>query len=228
MNEAKIYLALLETGQSLAGTIAEKAKVHRRNVYDALERLIEKGLVSHVIKSNHKYYEAVNPKKIISMLREKLNIASQTLPELLQKYKTSKSKQEVQVLQGIGGMKSFYDDMLKERKDISILSATGKAYTKLSYFIHSWNKKISKLSINMKVLWNYDAINKEGFIKELKKTESKILPRNFSTPTQIFIYGEKSAILIWSEEPLCVLIKSKEIATGFKKYFDFMWKLSKS
>ena len=45
-NEIKIYLALLDIGESLAGTIAENSGIHRRNVYDSLERLIKKGFVS--------------------------------------------------------------------------------------------------------------------------------------------------------------------------------------
>lgn len=226
VNEAKIYLALLEIGQSLAGTIAKKAKVHRRNVYDALERLIEKGLVTYVIKSNRKYYEAINPEKIINILKEKLNIASHALPELLKKYKASKSKQEVSILQGVEGIKTFCEDIYKENKNLVVIGSTGKAYTHLKYFMPSWIKKMNKLKIKIKALWNFDAINKKEFTKSLKM-DSKTLPEKFSTPTQIFIYGDKSGIIVWSETPLCILIKNKEISNGFRKYFDFMWKFSK-
>ena len=34
--ETKVYLTLLELGKALAGTIADKAQIHRRNAYDAL------------------------------------------------------------------------------------------------------------------------------------------------------------------------------------------------
>lgn len=226
INEVKTYLALLEIGQSLAGTVAEESRVHRRNVYDVLKRLTEKGLVAHVVKANRKYYEAVSPEKIISMLKEKLDIAEIALPELLSKYNASKSRQEVQVLQGIGGMKTFYNDMHKENKNIYMIGATGKAYTELKYFIPPWIKKMNKLGIEIYALWNSDSINREYFIRELK-SKSKILPRNFSTPTQVYIYGDKSVVTVWAKEPLATLIKSKEIAEGFKKYFDFMWGLSK-
>jgi HTH-type transcriptional regulator, sugar sensing transcriptional regulator len=225
INESKIYLALLEIGQSLAGTIAEKAKIHRRNVYDSLERLIEKGLVHHIIKSNRKYYEAVSPEKILDLLKEKLNFASLALPELMQKYKHSKSKQEVGVLQGMGGMKTFFEDIIKEKRDLFAIASSGKSFFHLKFFMLSWTKRINQLNLKIKVLWNNNTQNKEEF-KNLKNVESKTLPKNFSTPTQLFLYGEKSAILIWSEEPLCILIKSKEISLGFKKYFDFMWKFS--
>ena len=38
-NEARIYEALLKEGESSVGEIAVKSKVHRRNVYDTLNRL---------------------------------------------------------------------------------------------------------------------------------------------------------------------------------------------
>ena len=49
-NEAKIYLILLRSGVSSAGDITKKSGIHRSNVYDALERLKEKGLINFVMK----------------------------------------------------------------------------------------------------------------------------------------------------------------------------------
>lgn len=44
-NEARIYQTLLQRGEMAVGEIANKSGVHRRNVYDSLNRLVEKGLV---------------------------------------------------------------------------------------------------------------------------------------------------------------------------------------
>ena len=41
-NEARVYEALLKTGEASVQTIAIKSKVHRRNVYDAISKLMEK------------------------------------------------------------------------------------------------------------------------------------------------------------------------------------------
>ncbi|MBU2442745.1 MAG: helix-turn-helix domain-containing protein, partial [Nanoarchaeota archaeon] len=53
--EAKVYLALLETGSTLAGPIIKKTGLHRGTTYQILQRLIEKGLVSYVIKAGKRY-----------------------------------------------------------------------------------------------------------------------------------------------------------------------------
>ena len=48
-NEGKIYEALVEHGESSISEIAINAKIHRRNAYDAINHLINKGLVFQII-----------------------------------------------------------------------------------------------------------------------------------------------------------------------------------
>ena len=59
-NEVDIYLSLLESGQSLVGEITKKTKINRTHIYDRLQKLINKGLVSYIIKNNRKYFYAGN------------------------------------------------------------------------------------------------------------------------------------------------------------------------
>ena len=79
-NEAKIYITLLENGISLVSDLYKKIAVHRRNIYDALEKLQEKGLVTVVIKKGKKHFEAVNPEKLLDYLQEKEEGIKQVLP----------------------------------------------------------------------------------------------------------------------------------------------------
>ena len=46
VNEAKVYIALLERGSSAVNDITKASGVHRVNVYDVIERLQTKGLIS--------------------------------------------------------------------------------------------------------------------------------------------------------------------------------------
>ena len=223
--ETKVYLTLVEIGKSLAGAIADRAHLHRRNTYDALEKLLQKGLVSYSISNNKKYWNAVNPEKIMSLMKENENLLMSIIPELTKKYSSVKLKQTVEVFHGLVGMKTFFDDMVKEEKEITMLFATGRAYAKLPFYMKNWDKKINDAKINIRVLLNSDG-NKKPY-KNYKYGKVKILPKNFSTPTQIFIYGNKSAVAIWSEEPIAILIASNEITSGFRRYFEFMWRLGK-
>ena len=57
-NEIKIYLALLELGTTTTGPLTRKAGIHASRVYESLNNLIKKGLVSFVIKANIKHFSA--------------------------------------------------------------------------------------------------------------------------------------------------------------------------
>ena len=70
-NEVQIYLTILKAGPILAGEITQRSGIHRRNVYDALERLKEKKLVSFIIKDNKKYFQINHPNKFLDLLEEK-------------------------------------------------------------------------------------------------------------------------------------------------------------
>src|SRR3989338_463264 len=67
-NETKVYLALLEIGAATAGEIASQAKIHRTNVYDAMERLLEKGLVTFTTDDHDsRVFDATSPENLISL-----------------------------------------------------------------------------------------------------------------------------------------------------------------
>jgi HTH-type transcriptional regulator, sugar sensing transcriptional regulator len=55
-NESKVYLALIDLGPSLAGSISRKTGIHRRTVYDTTEMLIKKGLVGYILKNNRRLF----------------------------------------------------------------------------------------------------------------------------------------------------------------------------
>jgi HTH-type transcriptional regulator, sugar sensing transcriptional regulator len=62
--EAKVYLTLMKTGSTTTGALITSSGVSRSKVYDVLERLKQKGLVTEVIKQNTRYFEGTNPKRI--------------------------------------------------------------------------------------------------------------------------------------------------------------------
>ena len=70
-NEAKIYESLIENGESTVSEIAIDAKIHRRNTYDAISRLIDKGLCFQVVASSGDRYNAVDPGKLKELVGEK-------------------------------------------------------------------------------------------------------------------------------------------------------------
>ena len=226
--ESKVYLTLLETGTSLAGTISSISKIYRKNVYDALEALSKKGLVSSKFQEKKRYWTAANPERIQSILKEKLGFFNSILPELTEQFNKQKPKQTVEVYEGLEGVKSFNNIILKEDKPLYIIGATGNIFKRMKFSIPTYLEETKSRKQPNYLIFTPES-DQEG-IKRIKKTKNtfcKILPKGFVNATQIYLFGEYSGILIWSEEPLAIVIKSREIHQGFKTYFDFLWKIAK-
>src|SRR3989338_11363254 len=111
--EAKVYLACLELGDSVASDIALKSNLPRTLVYDILERLIDLGLISYAIKANRKVFRAADPDEFLRIAHEKEEAINEALPELkrLQKIKGVK-RPKVEVYEGKEGMKTVMNDIL--------------------------------------------------------------------------------------------------------------------
>jgi hypothetical protein len=78
-----------------------------------------------------------------------------------------------------------------------------------------------------KAIYSKDSLDRAEEVKKLKMTEVRILPKEYMTPTHISIVGDKVGIILWSEQPLGILIESKEIADSFRNYFALLWKIAK-
>ena len=143
-NECKVYLALINHGVSLAGTISRKTGLHRRSVYDITEMLVKKGLIGYIVKNNRRYFEAVHPQKILDIIKEKENILSPLVNELTQSFESKKEKQETNFYKGKDGLKTIFEEQLNH-KEIFILGASTKAYEILQFYFIWYDKKRKKL-----------------------------------------------------------------------------------
>src|SRR3989344_3725804 len=82
--EVKVYLALLEIGETTTGPLIKKAKVSASKCYDILERLIQKGLVSSSVKANMKYFSAADTKRILDYVKEREQDLAEKRQQLMQ------------------------------------------------------------------------------------------------------------------------------------------------
>jgi sugar-specific transcriptional regulator TrmB len=226
-NESKIYLTLLQYGSSTAGEITNKTGIHRRSVYDSLERLLEKGLVSHILKENRKFFQPTNPNHLIEMLRRREEDVLNILPELQSMYQHSE-KEEIVVLKGREGARAVYEDILKTGKDYYAI-ATGKIpeivgpKTYEKYIQERVEKGIHLHTI-------YEESMRGSMQARRPNARCRFMPKGFVSPINVVQYGDKLEIIVWSYDPatpLIILIKNRKIAEAFKSYFNMLWKTAK-
>src|SRR3989338_3089372 len=127
-SEINVYLALLELGSSSTGRIVDKSRASSSKIYEILDKLMQKGLASFIIKSGVKYFEAAPPKRILDYIDEKeksilsqKNELQKIIPELELKRKLSEFKSEATIYKGIKGLETaFYSglDTLKTGDEV--------------------------------------------------------------------------------------------------------------
>ena len=224
-NESKVYLTLLKLGSTSAGEIAKKSKVYRTNAYEALNRLIEKSLVSYIYKGHQKFYEAEHPEKITEHLNSKLHNFQEILPQLLADLQTAKTRDKAHLYEGILGVKAITDDILRTKKEVSTFGVPKNISEIMKNFVGQYHKKRIDLEIMQKHLYDEDAKDRIKFLNELKFTQAKYLPGAVNSPSTTTIYGDKVSFFIWSDPVLSILIESKGMAESYRKYFQILWDL---
>jgi sugar-specific transcriptional regulator TrmB len=222
-NESLVYSALLEMGPCLAGQISRRSGLHIRTVYDTTEMLIKKGLVGYILKNNRRIFEASSPNKFMEILKEKENMITEALPEMLSFYQKTKEKQETNFYKGKQGLKTVFEDQLETKEEILVLGASPLAYEILQFYFKWFDKRRKESKIKTKIIFNQT--DKK---LNIPLSEIKYLPQKYNSPLAINIYGDKVAIILWSKEnPLAIVIKNREISEGYRKHFDMMWNAAK-
>jgi sugar-specific transcriptional regulator TrmB len=227
-NEAKVYLALLETGPSFAGPIAKESGINRRSVYDAAKHLIERGLASYVLIRGKRQFQPSNPQRLLEILGEREAHLRDIMPGLQSIFSKTKKKIEVEVFKGKEGIKSVLNDVIavspKEFLDIS----SGMTTVLLPHFIAQWHRRRIKAGIFLKILMNATTLgrNRGKQLEEMKITEVGYLPKGVESPSHIYIYGNKVGIAIWVlDHPFGLIIESDEVHKRFVEFFDWFWKM---
>lgn len=235
--ETKIYLALLELSESTSGEIMNKSKVNSGRIYQILDSLKEKGLISEVVKNGVKYFSPTDPKKIISYLEEKEDeIKSQKqeissiIPDILSKMNAQGKDAKIEIYTGFEGLKSAFikeTSRYSKGEDLYVLGVKADiSYPKkiVSFFEYSIYPERLRKKVNVKKI--NDISFKNSGAKAEKGVDMRYIP--YPSIATFNIIGDLAMISIHSgEKPLIIAIESDEVSNAFKTQFEALWKLAK-
>jgi len=236
--EIKVYLALMHLGTTTAGPIAKEAKVARSKLYDILDRLAKKGIVSHIVKNNIKYFSAMQPSRLLDFLNkkeeeirlQKIEI-EKILPQLNQEYDLQNLQQDAEVFEGLEGLKSVrekYIESMKKGDKIYFIGVPSSAYDNLEAYYKEWNEKRIKKGIDSYTLFADEAKDhpnvKEKF--KHKHTFIRFLPKKMLLYSWMEIYNDAIVIAINYKKPLSIVINNRYIAETYKQYFNILWDIT--
>lgn len=234
-NQAVVYMSLIKFGKASANELIRDTKLHKKVVYENIEKLIDKGLAGYVVENKKRIFQATNPSNLVEIFNEKIaqsekkkKQAVKIAKEIESISKSGKPKQEAIIYRGVQGIRTFYKELVKQGKDYVVFGAPGKSIDIMEeHFWLNFVLKKNEKRIKAKVLFNQSIKEYGNKIKD-KYTQVKYFDKDFEPNTETNIQGNRVAIIVWSDEPILFLIDDKFVADSYLKYFNEMWKKSLS
>jgi sugar-specific transcriptional regulator TrmB len=228
--ESDVYLALLELGLSSTGRITKEAGISSSKVYEVLQKLISKGLVSYVIENNIHYYSATPAERLINLLDEKQkeiedgkSLIEEIVPVLENKRRQQKTPEAV-IYRGRKGALIVLDEVIEAgKKGLEVVGFGTEDYP--DYFpaqIKEYVKKAKTFKFKERLLFG------EGFKSPNKNAKIRYLPKNFSMPVRTIVYGNKVALVDFKDPMTAIIIEKQSVADSYRDYFNALWKTAKS
>lgn len=202
-------------------------------IYEILDNLIKKGLVSHIIKNNTKHFLATDPERIIDYLENKKKEIDKSeeeirkiLPSLKGQKERIENKTQATLFEGFRGVKSFYELVLRSSSrndEVFVMGIPRYAADRYEGYFLDWNQRRSRKGVKAKIIFDYD-VKKLGRKREgIKLTHVKYLTQELTTPAWILIYREGVVTIHMTDSPICVLIKDEEVVRSYTHFFNLVW-----
>jgi sugar-specific transcriptional regulator TrmB len=231
-NEAKIYEALVTYGGSGVSTISLRSKVHRRNAYECLHRLIEKGLVYEVFTRGETIYEGVQPTKLMELIEEKQQKLAQELPHLLSVFRQHRSPERAHIYKGIEGIKNYMNAALESGEDIYVLGSEGVWFDpRLATHTAMFLKEAEAKGMKFHIIFDHDVQEKTPHIPKMLTATFKYLPAAYSTNSTMDIFADHIVMYTGMEpgklieDATIFVMVSPALAESCRIWWKLLWNL---
>lgn len=235
--EAKVYLALLQSGKTTAYNVAVRSGLKKPTTYVILDQLVEKGYAFKIPRAKKQMYAAESPDVVFALAKERLLFTKDALPELMAIKKGEKDKVNVAYFEGVKGAEEMYGNLLKvmkerpgkDRKVVGFYGKGDRVRPELEEFFFKVNDQIGQQDIDRRTLTVYHPniigkYLKEDLLDKWKLKTKALASEKYSSDISIEAYDNFVAIL--SQNSLqSILIEDADIAKAIKQIFEMVWEL---
>lgn len=227
--EDKVYTALIEIGPSSTGPVYKKAGVSQSKVYEILDRLKKKGLVSYIRSGGISIWQAASPAlvlerfdKELESFKEKRELLGRELPRLLRN--KEQKLEETQIYEGYNGFRNALFsllDSLDKKHTLKVFGSPAPIPEPYYAFLKAYNNDRVKKGVNGRWLYG-DALKQ--FAKKLydqRSTEVRFIKG--MTPASIAIGHDRILLMDFGDIPRTTVIMSRVHARNFGDFFDSLW-----
>ncbi|PIR86739.1 MAG: hypothetical protein COU11_04495 [Candidatus Harrisonbacteria bacterium CG10_big_fil_rev_8_21_14_0_10_49_15] len=230
-NEAKIYETLVEHGELGVSAIATRAQIHRRNAYDAIRRLVDKGLCFEILSQKENLYNAVDPGKLLELAEEKRLSIEAILPDLNKKFAHRVADEEAFIYRGLEGQKNIWRDVLRVGQETYFIGGKGSwidprlQSSRVAFFKEANRKKIKFHQLFDQGVKQHKLIYDVLTSYPAQLYENRILPKKFSSQASLHIFGDYVISYtgidfgITGDNASFFVIKSPALAESYRVWF---------
>lgn len=227
--DATVYISLLGFERAKAADIIRSTKLHRNLVYQSLERLEKRHLVSKVMQKTAAVFILNNPERLLDEHAEQGRFLNSLIDDL--RPQQLSADHEVVIYEGIEGIARSTENALQQAGAGPIYALGGTNLTETSGLIQYWQKYHEERA--RKKIWMYllfSPSTKKQILEhrnQFEFTEARYLPEGLEAPAWFHVAGDVVISEVPSaKNPLSIFVKSAEMATTMRMYFEFFWKQS--
>ncbi|MGV8162203.1 MAG: TrmB family transcriptional regulator [Candidatus Nanoarchaeia archaeon] len=233
-NESITYLTLLKIGTSKTGNILKISRLNSGKIYEILDSLKRKGLVSETIKDNIKFFTAAPPAQLshyLELKKQAIYDEEKTIQKLLPSLEALRNQiipeKRIVTYSGFRGIITAAEEALRNTPEGSEILSLGISD------INAWSQnywlKWEKMRENKKIRARY-ILSQKGTIYNDMQTPKNIKTRilKLDTPVGIDIYGKNIVLILHYQEPIsCTMIYDEHTNKTFRSYFEPLWAIAK-
>ncbi len=224
--EIRVYKALLNYGPSPASTLARLTGIKRTSMYDILNSLIDKNLISPFKQGTYTYFAIGDLNKILINEKEKVNTAK-SLIENLKTMQTGHNAMAVNYYVGREGYKEMYWDILKtDASEIMVWINLDNFYVILdNFFEDSWTGERLKKNITARLIMAKTPLAENFKTKDrFNKRETRLLDqKEFPFHTTCFLYKNHITLFDSGGNITGIRIRHPGFFELQKQMFEIAW-----
>jgi HTH-type transcriptional regulator, sugar sensing transcriptional regulator len=138
--------------------------------------------------------------------------------------------QNIKIVRGKEPVKKMFDSHYNDLKEGHEILVFGSSAHIPNYFIKYFDEYVPKLiqvGGKAKIIFDEDSGNLINICHNAG-WEVKTMPRKYVSPIEVDIWKNKTAIVMWREEPVAFIIDDEEVAEGFRAFFNIQWDIAKN
>lgn len=229
-NEGIVYMTLLRIGTSKTGLLLKQSGLNSGKIYEILESLKSKGLVSQSEIDGIKHFTAAPPRQLKHYIETKKlelekeeQLVDDIVPQLEKLRKQLLPEKRIVTYSGFRGIITAAEEALENTEKYDEILSLG--ISDINAWSQSYWNRWEKMRQQKKISARYILSEKGKIYNDLKNEKNiRIKLLKLDTPVGIDIYGKDKVLILHYQEPIsCTLIYDENTARTFKAYFEPLW-----